>query len=770
MAIPNNNDANQSRDRSDSRDADGTDRMEDQALSRADEYNIPVNVDFLRICQWGESNNNTQTSHRQTAWERSLKAFHNEHAARSKYLGRLYRNRTKLFRPKTRGAIRKNLAAAASAMFSTADVVNVTAEHDTNPIKQASAAVWHEVVNYRLDRTSVRGGVPWFLISMGANLDAQLHGVVISKQFWDYASVMRERTVSRQTPILDQMGMPLVGMDGMPVLEISEETEEYEKPVRDRPMIELFPPENIILDETAPWYDPAQLGAFWIARHPMTLDAARTMMESTSSKNATEWLDVSDNVLRTAAGSYDTKGVRVARQGKGYDRYDNKAGAVSDQDIVWLHENFVRFAGEDYHFWSAGTVSYLSVIKPTEEAYPEQMGNRPYVYGYGQIESHTVYPMSSVESWQPLQQEANDIVNLQLDVLKQWAAPIAKVRQGRMFDWDSLQRRGAGGIDLLVKEGDDVTFERPPTVSPDTYLQSDRINADMDELSGTFAQGSVATNRAFNETVGGMRLLSASSNAVTEFDLRVWSETWVEPVIRQFVRLEQHYETDELIFSIAGDRAQLVERFGINQLTDDDLMHEASVAVNVGMGASDPMQRLQKLGVGFQTIGMVAPFFKKKIKVDAEETIKEIMGAVGYNDGMRFFDMEGGDEPPPELMIELAKMELEQAKLQIERDMNTEDNDTRKLIEQMKGRISLIDTLLNRAFDMRETQMADYTNRAANLARGVVDLYKTNTTTAAATQRDRERNQATQMRDRERNQTQMAMRAQQNQARQGQNR
>lgn len=725
MAVTRSNEAPHARDRSDRNGAKAPNSMYAEAMEGADDYDLPEGVDFLQVAQYAESQNQSNAGNRQAAWQRALKAFHNEHSPRSKYLDKLYANRTKLFRPKTRSAIRKNMASRAAALFSTADVVSVKAEFDSNPVKNASAAVWHEVLNYRLDRTSTRSGIPWFLIAMGAGLDADLHAISVSKQSWEYSTVPKKRMVEVREPLIDEAtGQPFIGPDGIPAEIVRQQEETYDKVTKDRPMVELIPPENVMLDESAPWYDPAQLSAWFIVRYPMTLDEARSMMKTGGKSGEKFWLDVPDDVLTSAAEAYDAKGVRLARQRNGQDRYERRSGPTRDHDIVWMHENFMRYDGCDYHFWSVGSVAYASKVRLTEEAYPEQLGSRPYTFGYGAIESHTVYPQAPVDSWQPLQQEANDLVNLQLDVMKQWASPIAKVRQGRMFDWNSLQRRGAGGIDVIVREPDDVTFDRPPEVAGSTYLQSDRINADMDDLSGTFSQGSVATNRAFNETVGGMRLLSGSANSVTEFDLRLWVETWVEPVLRQVVRLCQYYESDQTILSIAGERAKIVERFGVDTLTDEDLQHEASVKVNVGIGAADPAQRMQKLGMAFQMLGMVAPFFDKKKKIAAEEVIKEIMGGAGFNDGMRFFVDDEGGQQNPELMAEMAKLELERAAQALDAQMNEADNETKVMIENLKGRFSIIEKLIDLQADFKRDAAEREFGAAQTRSKNALDFFR----------------------------------------------
>jgi hypothetical protein len=79
----------------------------------------------------------------------------------------------------------------------------------------------------------------------------------------------------------------------------------------------------------------------------------------------------------------------------------------------------------------------LSTPVQTADAYPEQGGARPVVIGFGAIEAFRPYPMSPVESWQPLQLELNDQANLRLDHLKQCIAPPALVKRGAM----SISRR-----------------------------------------------------------------------------------------------------------------------------------------------------------------------------------------------------------------------------------------------------------------------------------------------------------------------------------------
>jgi hypothetical protein len=572
-----------------------------------------------------------------TAWDRSYKAFRNEHFSESKYLSPRYASRSKLFKPKTRTAVRKNLTSAAGALFGSADAVTVSAQDSSDPRQRATAALLQELLNYRLGRHG-RSAIPWFMVSMGANLDAQLTGVCISKQYWKFQEAKGK------------------DKDGKPILH------------HDRPDCLNCPPEAAIIDATCEWTQPAQTSPFFIMRFPMSIDAVETMMEAKDAPNAPQWLGVSGERLMTFAGATpdDITAVRNARA-PGSDLEVQKTG---DRRTIWVYENFETIDGEDYHYWSVGTQELLSVPRPTREAYPEQFGDRPYTWGFGALETYRAYPMSPVESWQQLQQEANDLVNLRLDQAKKVVNPVAKVRRGRQVDIDAVQRSGQDGV-VMVTELEDFEWDRPPDVSRSAYEEANYLNNDFDELSGSFSTSSVATNHNLNETLGGMKMLAGASSSVTEFDLQVWIETYVEPTLTQLLRLEQFYESDEKILAIAGQKAELIERFGISEITDTLLQQDVTLTVAAGIRGGDPMQSLQKFGSATQMFGEIAQAAaavgQPVPTPNFEELADEIYGKAGYKNAFkRFF---GPPQPPPQAGPDpaaMAKAENDKQKLALE--------------------------------------------------------------------------------------------------------
>lgn len=702
--------------------------------------------DFLAVIKNSERvNEQFLGALQRKSWGQSLRAYRNQHPIGTKYETTPYRNRSKIFRPKIRTALRKNMAAAAGALFSTADVVSITAEYDNDEIKQASAGVLQEVLNYRLDRTATKSGIPWFLTAMGACLDSQIHAVSCSKQYWEHEITVEESDVKLiedvEEPAVDpETGQMMFDEMGAPMVNVRQEermeVEHNEFVVRDRPMIMNIPPENVEIDPAAPWFDPFQLSGYASVKFPMTFDDVKTMLANPGKKGApTAWLEIPDSVLQQAVSDFSSKGVRIERAG-GVDRYDNRdnSGPNADQQVIWMRENFVRVRGADYHFWTVGTRAYASKVRFTREAYPEQFGARPYVYGYGAIEPHNISPMSIAESIVPLQTEANDLVNLRLDTAKQALSPIAVVRQGTVFDWKQLQHRGAADSTIIVKQMDDLRFEKTPSPDASSYQEMNLLSVDMDDLSGSFSNSSVQSNRQLNETVGGMRMLSGNANSVTEFDLRVWVETWVEPVLRQVVRTIQYYEDDQTILDLAGSRAKLFERYGVNAITDKDLETEVSVKVNVGIGSADPMQKLQKLGMALSAILNVAPLMDKKPTLNGEQIAKEFLGNAGYNDGMRFisFDTPEDSGPPPEVQLKMMEMQAKQqiAEMQTQMQMAIAKGKDATTIANTKlaGIMSIVEMLLGQRADMEQIQVQDKQAKANQATSTLADLFKHRTT------------------------------------------
>jgi len=611
---------------------DGTAQPSTDTEGYDDDFNEqPSDIEFLAMVREAETQATTYMNQiNRRSWTQGYRAFNNKHFAGSKYNHEDFSNRSRLFVPSTRKAVRKDMAAVAASLFGSIDSVTVMPGNESDQQQQGSAAVLQELVNYRTDRASNKASIPWFHVAMGARQTAMITGFCISKQSW---KLELRRTKSEK--FTDE--------------ETGEQRErDVWEPDIDRPDCELFPPENYVIDPAANWTNPAQDAAYVFLKFPMRIDEIRRKQRDPRRP----WKALSESVLRGAGGGqsrFDMEAIRRARE-NGIDRLNDVEQNNKNFDIIWVYECFIRVAGEDWTFLSVGDRQLLTDPAPVREVYPEQFGERPLVMGYGSLEPFRIFPMSPVESWQPVQQEINDMRNLTLDAIKQNVTPVTKVRRGRQVDLEQIKRRSHGSS-IMVSDPTDVTWEKPPDISQSVVTMKQFLDVDFDDLAGQSNYGSVQTNNALGKTLGGLQLAAGAANAVQEFDIRVWIETWCEPVLAQIVKLEQHYESDPIVLGLCGERAKLFQKFGISEISNELLEREVTLRVNIGLGAGDPQQRLGKFASALSIVAPIcqqSPEFlsgKKQVNVDA--VFDEVFGGAGYRDGGKRFIKEGQPQQNP---------------------------------------------------------------------------------------------------------------------------
>lgn len=644
----------------------------------------------------------------QPRWLSAYNSFNNKHTSDSKYSSSRFRGRSRLFRPKTRATARKKMSEAAAALFSTQDAVIVKATDESNDQQLAGAELIAALLRFRLDRASENAGIPWFMTSMGAHLNALQTGICISKQYWEYR---KEPDGMEEVPVETPTPPELMPVVQKPTMQIGTQIRPKFKIVRDRPRCELMPPEDVIRDPSAAWENQAQDSAYLILRFPMTVEAARTFLKNANDKSAIQFYDIDDKDLAAASsGASDPNNaanIRRAREQNGTDRLTDYA-VDSAYKQVWLHENFFRIEGHDYVFWTLGIDRMISDAVPVEDVYPEQSGARPIVIGCGALEPFKIDPMSPVESWQELQREINDLVNLRLDTLKQTIAPLAKVRRGRSVDIRAIQNRSPDTV-VYMQDMNDVEFDRPGAVAGESYIEMEKLNADFDDQAGNFSTGSVQTNRQLGETVGGMQMMQSNANALGEFDLRVWIETWVEPVLRQLVKLEQYYESDDNVLAVSAKRAKLMQRFGVSQITDEMLNSQVAVSVDVGLGSSDPMQSLAKFQQASSiALGVLGQGAQMRMKQDA--VLDEVFGKAGYKDASsRFFNPSDEQDPRIQQMQQaMQQMQGQMAAMQQQLQDKQADYATRIKVAQL----GVVGNLAKQEMSQQHQVKQDFVNAA----------------------------------------------------------
>lgn len=554
-----------------------------------------------------------QDSNLRRQFDDSLRAFNNEHPSDSKYNTEGFRKRSNLFVPKTRAVIRKNEAAGAAAFFSNQDTVSVSALNQSVREEVVSADVMQQLLQHRLTKT-----IPWFQVVQGGLQDAQTMGACIAHTYWKYST---RRNMQGE----------LVKSD-------------------DKPCVDVIPLENFLFDPCASWVDPVNSSPYNIHKIPMYVGDVKERMSGPNPKGQ-RWYKYDDTYFRTENPDDST---RQARMGQAQDATQQKR-SVSDYDIVWVHRHIHRYAGTDYEFYMLESEHFLTDPEPLERTVFH--GQRPYVLGITILETHKPIPTSVPKLVKGLQDDVNELKNQRFDNVrfvlnKRWFA-----KRGKNVDLASLVRNTPGGITLLDDPEGDVREITWPDVTASAYQEEDRNTQSFDDLIGNFSSSSIQMARSAREPARAMTLLQAPANVLTEYLLKTYAVTFVQPVLRQIVLLEQHYETDEVILAIAGQKAKVFQKFGIDRVTDDMLDRELTTNVNVGMGATDPVTKLQKFIMACQSFVNIAA--KPPPGVNLEEVWKEICALSGYQDGERFTTGQN-----PEMVKLLQTIKAMQQKIQ----------------------------------------------------------------------------------------------------------
>lgn len=520
--------------------------------------------------------------------ERDLRAFQGRHDSGSKYLSEAYRSRSRIFRPKIRGVIRKNEAIASEAFFSTLDLISVEPEDERDPRQQASAEIMQALLQYRLKKS-----IPWFQVLIGAYQDAQTVGVSISHQDWEYNAVR--------------------GID--------------------RPTVDLIPVENFRFDPGASWTDPVGTSPYLIWLLPMYAKDVRARMLTGQDGSPPKWALCTDSELMSASADFNS--TRLVRDEQRSDSRD-RVTAISDYSIVWVRKVILGDDEGDVVFYTLGGTKLLSAPAPLQSVYGH--GRRPFVVGCSVLETHRTYPSSEPKLTRDLTVEINELANQRIDNVKLVLNKRFFVARNKQVDLRSLMRTVPGGAVLMNDPHTDVRIVETPDVTSSSYSEQDRLNLDFDDITGNFSTSSVQSNRALNETVGGLDLINNGANQISNYKLMTFIETWVEPVLRQLVLLEQCYETNEVILAMAAGKSAAFERLGADSVTDEILQHELSLSVNAGRGTTSPTQRINALLTGVNGVKTaLGDGVLERYGVNSAEIIKAIFGALGHKDGGRFF-------------------------------------------------------------------------------------------------------------------------------------
>jgi hypothetical protein len=573
--------------------------------------------------------------------EDSLRAFNNQHPQDSKYNSETFRKRSHLYRPKIRSINRKNEAALCAALFSNLDLIECSATNPTKAESIAGAEVMQALLQERLTVS-----MPWFQFAMGSVQDAQVQGVVICHSFWKYAAAGRGHEYAIK---------------------------------KDQPCQELVALENFRFDPCAQWYDVVGTSPFLIHIIPMYIGAVRERMTYPDPKGH-KWKNLTDEEI-AACVINDDESTRAARNNFSQDP-TQQPREVTDYDVVWVQRHIHKWRGEDYEFYMLGDQHMLT--KPEPLVANVWFGERPYVIGTCAIETHKPVPTSMNNLLRPLADEANDLQNQSSDNMKFILNKRWLVKRGQNVDTAGMTRNVAGGVTMVNDVEKDVKEISWPDLPASLQAEKQRNDADFDALGGNFNPMQIAQTRTPRESFRTINAVQSPAMMMTEYTLMTLVQTFLLPVLRQLVLLEQYYETDQVLLATVGEKAKIFQRFNVDKVTDAMLTAKMAVNVNLGMGATDPAMKQQRLAACLQQIQALAA--KPVPGLDLKEIFKELFALAGYRDGLRFLQEQA--DPQVAAMAKTIQALMKKLSVYEVKDKNREREAATKLTLGREGNIT----------------------------------------------------------------------------------
>lgn len=557
---------------------------------------------------------------------KNLSNFRSLHPYGSKYHHESFRARSRTFRPKTRALARRVEAALAVAMFATSDLISVTAWNQNDPQATVNANLKQKLMQYRLEQDDSW----WFLTCIGAVQDAFVAGVVISHQYWKYEEVQDERYNIYRSDAADGTTTFDIRNDHTTIV------------VENRPCVDLIPIERFRFDPACDWRDPAKTSPFLILETPTYMGAVRQLIKQGIADAMDPKVDADDQYW-WAIASDDYDSIRAAREGNRIDKYAEKK-TIPDAQTINIRKHIQKIDGRDWYWETLADIVMFRSPQLLTDVYPHlKEGTRPFVVGMIVPEAHKPYPSSPTQLIEPLQEEINDVSNLRQETVKMATFGRWLVRRNATVDVATLKAgvpQSAIAVDDITKDVAELKQREPPQAS---FLETDRLQIDMDDISGGMTQATANSNKAMNQdqTLGGMNLLEGQAGAIRELEMRVFVKTWAEPVLQQYHDMIATYESDEEVLGdVAGSNSVTVQQ------VLDALKARTRVRVNVGFNATTPEKRIGRLALALTTFLHIAP--QAQLNLSISEVQKEVFGAVGFDDGERFFP--NPQKVPPEVL------------------------------------------------------------------------------------------------------------------------
>jgi hypothetical protein len=318
------------------------------------------------------------------------------------------------------------------------------------------------------------------------------------------------------------------------------------------PIVECVPYEDLFLHVESTWKD------YW--RNPIVhrVKRSRDWCTKRGYKNVDQipWAG-------TFPGTDLIKMQRSMNQGS---PFSGAPEDIEEQQYIWIYECWDLQPGKFGYLESGSFVLGGSAERPmalmrgwvkNELPYqfdPTEPVRSPFIVGTAFPESHTMYGKSFPGVTRDMQKETNSRINQEREAVARSLRPPVLVDRNANIDLMALMIRKIGG----VVQGNSVSPEaiREMEVSnpiPISLPAQQRIDQLYTEIS-SIGPEQVGASQPGTEDQSATASSTQSSNANKKMNMviRNLTQTGIIPMLRLLLRLEQEYESDELIEQVTG--------------------------------------------------------------------------------------------------------------------------------------------------------------------------------------------------------------------------
>lgn len=450
----------------------------------------------------------------------------NERLVNSQHLTTRKAGQSSLFIPKIEGFHQSKMSDHLAA-FGGNDPVSLK---KTATSTKNGASIMEYVVNYYI---SDAGGISWDSYVVNAASNALTYNFAPAIIDWDRD--VREEEI--EVDIIDEDGEPARGKEKV-------ETELFSHPT-----IELIPPEDFRIDPSVGWDELryARYGACRFFRD-------QAFAEQMAKQGVWPEIEESEFGIGFTNDSGTLKNERAMEGSPFNDSTDIDNGLIEVRKYWFYHD-----LGDGMVPVEMTTLDDRIILEDPSELeldFSNSDGSDPFNFEIARIyiKPHEPITRAMPDKLEQLQIEQNSIRNQRRDNIGLILNPEKLVTANTGIDPAVLSRSFVGKVSV-VRNINDVRWERPPDVTSSAYNEEQVTVNDMERLVAESAQ-KIGAEPSRKETATASKIQAAGGAKTVGFDAAIFGMTGPEAIVRKLIRAIRQ-AAPESIFILAAEHLQI---------------------------------------------------------------------------------------------------------------------------------------------------------------------------------------------------------------------